>query len=109
MRVDEGHQITLTYNFTYSGTFPLSIIPPTVDCTCTEVVLPKDKIQPQSSNVIKIKFDTNGKIGFQERDVVIQFVSDAMDSRSIEKKIVFKGVVKASKATKESYKLNKKK
>ena len=108
MRVDEGHQITLNYVFIYSGEIDLSIIPPKVDCSCTTVILPEGKIQPNSTNVITIKFDTRNKIGYQERKVVIQFVSDAMDSRSIDKKLIFKGVVKATKSTKEAYKKNKK-
>jgi hypothetical protein len=104
MRVDEGHQITLTYNFTYNGTIPLSIMPPKVDCSCTVVILPENKIEPNSTNAIIIKFDTKDKIGYQEREVLIQFTSDAMDSRSIDVTLIFKGVVKASKATKEAYK-----
>ncbi len=109
MKVDEGHRITLSYTFTYTGNLDLSIVPPKVDCSCTTVILPEGKIKANSTNTIKIKFDTNNKIGYQERGVTIQFVSDAMDSRSIDKKLVFKGVVKASKATKEAYKKNKKK
>lgn len=108
-RVDEGHQITLTYNFTYTGKFPLSIITPQVDCSCTQVILPEKKIQQNSSHFIKVKFDTKDKIGYQEREVLLQFVSDMMDSRSIDKKLIFKGVVKASQATKEVYKQHKKK
>lgn len=108
MRVDEGHQISLNYTFTYSGKYDLSIIPPKVDCSCTSVILPEGKILPNSKNVITIKFDTRDKIGYQEREVIVQFVSDVMDSRSIDKKLTFKGVVKASKATKEAYKKKKK-
>lgn len=106
MRVDEGHQITLTYNFTYNGTIPLSIMPPKVDCSCTVVILPENKIEPNSTNAIIIKFDTKDKIGYQEREVIIHFFSDALNSDSIEKKLIFKGVVKASKATKQTYKNN---
>ena len=106
MKVDEGHQITLSYSFSYSGDLPLNIIPPKVDCSCTEVILPEDKIKPNSTNKIEIKFDTKDKIGYQEREVLIQFTSDAMDSRSIEVTLIFKGVIKASKATKEAYKNN---
>lgn len=108
MRVDEGHQLTFTYNFTYAGENDLNIIPPKIDCSCTSVILPEGKIKSNSTNTITIKFDTNDKIGYQEREVLIQFVSNTMDS-SIDKKLVFKGVVKASKATKEAYKKNKKK
>ena len=109
MKVDEGHQITLSYNFTYTGKSNLKITPPKVDCSCTEVVLPENDILPNSTNTIKIKFDTSDKIGWQERDVTLHFTSDAMDSQSIEKKITFKGMVKASKARKAAYKANKKK
>ncbi|PCJ23907.1 MAG: hypothetical protein COA97_10740 [Flavobacteriales bacterium] len=108
-KVDEGHILTFEYKFTYTGNVNLSIIPPKVDCSCTTIILPQGKIQPNSKNVITIKFDTKDKIGWQEREVKIQFVSDLMDSRFIEKRLVFKGMVKASKATKEAYKLNKKK
>ena len=109
MKVNEGHQITLNYTFTYTGTVALSILEPKVDCSCTKTILPEGKIQPNSTNTIKIKFDTNNKIDWQERDVTIQFVSDIMDSRSIDKILTFKGMVKASKATKKAYKLNKEK
>jgi hypothetical protein len=108
-KVDEGHQLTFTYFFTYFGKEKLSIIPPKVDCSCTKVILPKGEIESEKTYFIVIKFDTKDKIGYQEREVTLQFVSDKMDSTSIEKKITFKGVVKASKATKKAYKENKKK
>lgn len=108
-KVNEGHVLTFIYTFNYTGQFELSIVPPKVDCSCTTVILPEGAILPNSTNTIKIKFDTKDKIGYQEREVAIQFVSDAMDSRFIEKKLVFKGIVKASQATKDAYKLSKKK
>lgn len=107
-KLDEGHQVTLNYVFTYSGNEILTIIPPEVDCSCTKVILPKGKIEPKKTYTITIKFDTNDKIGWQEREVLIQFFSDLMDSNFIEKKLVFKGMVKASKSTKETYKKGKK-
>lgn len=103
-KVEEGQQVTLNYIFTYSGTTPLTILPPKVDCSCTVVILPKHKIKPNSTDTIVVKFDTKDKIGYQDRDVVIQFVSDAMDSRTIEKTITFKGIVKATKESKVKYK-----
>lgn len=108
-KLDEGHQVTLNYVFNYSGNEILTIIPPKVDCSCTQVILPEGKIVPGKTYTITIKFDTNDKIGWQEREVIIQFTSDIMDSNVIEKKLVFKGIVKASKATKKAYKANQKK
>lgn len=106
-KVDEGEIVELTYVFQNNGKHTLSIIPPKVDCSCTEVILPEEKINSMAKDSIIIKFDTKDKIGYQEREVVIQFVSDLMDSRSIDKKLIFKGVVKASKETKDAYKKNK--
>lgn len=106
-KCDEGKLVILEYKFSYSGKIDLNILPPKVDCSCTEVVLPKEIIKPNSTNTIKIKFDTKDKIGYQEREIVIQFVSGVMDSKPIEKKILFKGIVRASKATKEAYKNSK--
>lgn len=103
-KIEEGHQVTLNYIFTYSGTLPLTILPPEVDCSCTSVILPKDKIEPNTTYTIVVKFDTKDKIGYQDRDIVIQFVSDAMDSRTIKKTITFKGMVKATKESKAKYK-----
>ncbi len=103
-KVEEGHQITLDYIFTYSGTFPLTALPPEVDCSCTVVMLPDHKIKSNTLDTISVKFDTKDKIGYQDRDIVIQFVSDAMDSRTIEKIITFKGMVKATKESKAKYK-----
>ena len=102
-KLEEGTPVEIKYSFTYSGEFPLNITPPEVDCTCTEVVLPEGEIIKGKPYTIIIKFDTKDKIGYQEREVILHFTSDAMDSRSIAKTIVFRGVVKASKATKEAY------
>lgn len=105
-KVDEGTPVQLTYSFTYDGEFPLTLLPPEVDCTCTEVVLPKGDIEKDQTYTLVVKFDTRGKIGYQEREIKLKFISDAMDSRFIEKVIVFKGVVKASKETKEKFESN---
>jgi V8-like Glu-specific endopeptidase len=106
-RVDEGHQITLTYNFNYTGKVHLKMNPPQLDCSCTEVILSKDVINPGSKNSIQVKFNTAAKIGWQERTITLYFTSNKLNAEPIEKKIIFKGAVKASKATKDAYQLNK--
>ena len=106
-KVDEGDSVNLTYYFQNLGKHSLKIIPPVVDCSCTEVIVPENEIAGGEKDSITIFFDTNDKIGYQEREVHIQFVSDFMDSNAIDHKIVFKGIVKASKETKETYKKNK--
>jgi len=108
-KVAEGHQLTFKYIFSYSGKESLTIIQPKVDCSCTEVILPEEKIKSGKTYTIIIKFDTNDKIGWQEREVMIQFYNIITDTLYFEQQLVFKGVVKASKATKEAYKASKKK
>ncbi|MCB9360099.1 MAG: DUF1573 domain-containing protein [Flavobacteriales bacterium] len=103
MKVDEGHQITLTYNFTYKGVTPLQLLSPKVDCDCTSVEIPKEDIKQNNSYQIIVHFNTNDKIGFQERPIKLTFLSTE-NNLKIEKEIVFKGMVKASKETKEKYK-----
>ena len=103
-KVQEGESVRLTYYFQNMGKHILDILPPQVDCSCTEVVIPKDKIASGAQDSIIILFNTIEKIGYQEREVHLQFTTDFMDSQSIDEKIVFKGVVKATEATKAKYK-----
>jgi hypothetical protein len=109
MRVNGGHHISLNYSFVYTGEVPLQIIAPKVDCSCTEVIYPEQTIQPNSNHIITIKFNTTDKIDWQERNVIIKFISDLKDASTLEQKLTFKGMVKASKATKEAYKKSQKK
>lgn len=108
-KVDEGKKITLTYHFRNLGKHTLTLLPPEVDCSCTEVTIPENTIAGGDRDSIVVHFDTKDKIGYQERDVKLNFVSDFMDGKSIEKKITFKGVVKTSKTTKEVFKTNNRK
>lgn len=107
-KVNEGESVTLVYKFSNYSKFIMNISPPEVDCSCTEVILPVNTISSGTQDSIIIKFNTKDKIGWQERNVTIQFISDLMDSKNIDKTLTFKGMVKASKATKKAYKLNKK-
>ena len=107
-KVDEGESLTFTYNFKYLGDNPLTINPPNVDCSCTEVIFPTEKIEANKTYTVTIKFDTHDKIGWQQREVLLQFVLDKNNSQTIDVKLVFKGMIKASKATKKAYKENKK-
>jgi uncharacterized protein DUF1573 len=106
MKVYEGHQITLTYNFTYNGKIPLQLISPKVDCDCTSVEIPEENITPNKPYKIIVHFDTKDKIGFQERPIHLTFLSKENNNLKINKTIIFKGTVKASKETKAKYKSN---
>lgn len=108
-KVNEGEKISLTYHFRNLGKHTLSIVPPEVDCSCTEVIIPENGISGGARDSIIIHFDTQDKIGYQERKVVVNFTSDFMDSAAAHTdELIFKGVVNASEETKARYKAMKK-
>ena len=96
-KVAEGQEVNLTYDFINQGNEPVIINKAKVNCTCTVVTFPKEPISPNSNGVVSITFHTKGKIGYQERTV--ELLTNKGTSE-----IVFKGVVKATKETKEEYK-----
>ena len=64
---EEGVVLEHDYAFTNSGDEPLIISEYKVACTCTKVEYPKKPILPGESGIIKLTFDTEGKIGWQYR------------------------------------------
>lgn len=66
-KTPEGKVLTFEYPFTNKGTAPLVISEIKVQCTCTKFEFPKEPVMPGASGVIKVTFDTNGKIGYQDR------------------------------------------
>jgi hypothetical protein len=70
-KVKEGEIIKTIFTFTNKGDVPLVITDYEVACTCTTVIFPENPILPKGSGEIEIIFDTNGKIGYQDRSVII--------------------------------------
>lgn len=66
-KTKEGVLLQFEYPFTNSGTAPLVISEIKVQCSCTRFEFPKDPIAPGEKGVIKVSFDTKGKIGYQDR------------------------------------------
>ena len=71
-KVKEGVVIHLEYEFENKGLSPLVISDYKVGCPCTKVLFPKEPIMPGEGGVIKVSFDTKGKIGYQDRKIEIQ-------------------------------------
>lgn len=57
-KVAEGEKITLSYYFDYYGEDTLTMLPPKVDCTCTEVELTNAIVFPNQTNLINVTFNT---------------------------------------------------
>jgi hypothetical protein len=65
----EGTPLVLEYKFTNTGTEPIIITDAKAACTCTTIDFPKQPIKPGEKGVIKVTFDTKGKMDRQDRTV----------------------------------------
>ncbi|MGB0423536.1 MAG: DUF1573 domain-containing protein [Flavobacteriales bacterium] len=68
---DAGEQLTMLFPFENTGTEPLIITKSEVECSCTRVTFPKEPILPGEKAVIEVKFDSNGKMGWQYRKIIL--------------------------------------
>ena len=96
-KVAEGEKVVLTYNFMNRSDSPVVINEAKSNCTCTHVDFSRSPINPEKVGQIVVTFNTEAKIGYQERK--IELITNQGSSE-----ISFKGVVKATEQTKETYK-----
>ncbi len=77
-KAKEGETVRFQYEFTNSGKAPLLITAIKVQCACTTFEYPKDPIPPGEKGIIRVSFDTKGKIGYQDR--ILEVHSNARKS-----------------------------
>jgi len=70
-KTKEGTLLTHTFHFTNTGDAPLIISEYKVACKCTKAIFSKEPVMPGEKGTIKIEFDTQGKIAWQDRTVEI--------------------------------------
>jgi len=63
----EGEVLKFSYEVKNTGKAPLEIYSAETECSCTEVILPVDKILPGNFGIVKVIFDTKGKYYSQNR------------------------------------------
>ena len=63
----EGEVLKFSYEVKNTGKAPLEIYSAETECSCTEVILPVDKILPGHFGIVKVVFDTKGKYYSQNR------------------------------------------
>ena len=63
----EGEVLKFSYEIKNTGKAPLEIYSAETECSCTEVILPQDKILPGQFGIVKVIFDTKGKYYSQNR------------------------------------------
>jgi len=87
-KVKPGHVLEFDYAFSNYGDEPLIINNIEVSCSCTKFIFPKRPIATKEKDTIHVTFDTNHKIGYQDRILLVN--SNAENSPT---KIRFKGMV----------------
>ena len=82
-KTEEGKQLKYKYRIYNTGDAPLSIDSFQVECSCTKVKLPKNKIEPGDFDFVEVLFDTTGKYYFSRQ-------KNSPNNKYKEKKAFFK-------------------
>lgn len=70
-KIKSGDVVKHAYKFRNTGTSPLLISKADVSCGCTVPSFPKEPIAPGGEGEILVQFDSHGKTGHQEKNVII--------------------------------------
>lgn len=79
--VKQGESVTREFSFTNTGKEDLIISNAQGSCGCTVPVWPKEPIKAKAKNVIKVTFNSAGKMGMQDKTVTI--TSNAKNSPKV--------------------------
>ncbi len=69
--ITEGDTVEHDFAFTNTGKFPLIINNITASCGCTTPEWPRDPIAPGQQSAIKVRFNSKGKVGMQNKTITI--------------------------------------
>jgi hypothetical protein len=70
-KIVEGETVSCEFKFTNTGKADLVILNVSTSCGCTVPSYPKNAILPGESGVIKVAFNSHGKRGQQNKNVVV--------------------------------------
>ena len=86
--VIEGEKVDVEYKLKNTGTGDLIISKASTSCGCTELQYPKDIIKEGGVDVVKITFDSKGRLGKQTKKITL--VSNATPNVKV---LTLKGMV----------------
>ena len=69
--ITEGESITYEFKFTSTGSEPVIITKAEGSCGCTVPTYPKEPIGKGQNSVIKVTFNSTGKMGVQDKTVTL--------------------------------------
>ncbi|WP_411274920.1 DUF1573 domain-containing protein [Daejeonella sp.] len=75
-QITDGEKVSYDFKFTNIGKSPLIITSATATCGCTVPDYPKEPVAPGAEAVIKVVFDSAGKLGMQNKVVTITANTD---------------------------------
>lgn len=70
-QITMGEKVSYDFEFTNIGKSPLIITSATATCGCTVPEFPKEPVAPGAEGVVRVVFDSAGKLGMQNKVVTI--------------------------------------
>jgi hypothetical protein len=70
-KIKAGDLITYEFKFTNTGKSPLIITNAQASCGCTTPEWPKGPVKPGEAGNIKVTFNSKGKMGLQDKQIVV--------------------------------------
>lgn len=69
--IEEGEVVKYSYHFKNTGANPLLIYNAVASCGCTVPSYPKEPIPPGGEGDIVVEFNSNNRVGHQEKNVLV--------------------------------------
>lgn len=79
--ISEGEKVTYSFKFTNTGKSDLIIQTASGSCGCTVPEVPKEPIKPGATGFIKVQFNSENRVGIQEKQVTV--VTNAMPNTNL--------------------------
>lgn len=70
-KIVEGEKVNYAFKFKNTGKTPLIVTNATATCGCTIPEIPKEPIKPDGTGVIKVVFNSTGKMGMQDKVITV--------------------------------------
>jgi len=70
-KIKQGDKVTYEFKFTNTGKSPLIVKDAIASCGCTKPEWPSAPIKPGENGVIKVTFNSAGKMGLQDKQITI--------------------------------------
>lgn len=88
--VIQGEIVSYNFKFTNTGNADLIIAKVSTSCGCTASNYPVDPIKPGESKMIEVKFDSKGRLGFQNKRISVMTNANPAKSELYIRADVFK-------------------